>query len=127
MNAQVGTKIDFYNVQFYNQGNTAYTTYTTLFTNSSGYFNKTSVKQINARGIPLKKIIVGKPATSADLWGTGYVSSTSLGNWTKKAYTDFKWYGGVMYWQFQSDLNGTLIKNAAGNLKALCASSGICV
>jgi hypothetical protein len=36
--------INFYNVQFYNQGNTAYDTYKTLFKKSDGYFLLTSVK-----------------------------------------------------------------------------------
>jgi chitinase len=31
VNAQVGNMIDFYNVQFYNQGNTGYDSYSALF------------------------------------------------------------------------------------------------
>jgi len=31
VNNKVGNLIDFYNVQFYNQGNNAYDTYDTLF------------------------------------------------------------------------------------------------
>ncbi len=41
---QVGSLIDFYNIQFYNQGDTKYDTYDTLFIKSGGYFNGTSVK-----------------------------------------------------------------------------------
>jgi len=36
--------IDFYNVQFYNQGDTKYDTYDGLFTTSSGFFSGTAVK-----------------------------------------------------------------------------------
>lgn len=41
---QVGHLINFYNVQFYNQGNTTYDTYHKLFLESGGYFPGTSVK-----------------------------------------------------------------------------------
>lgn len=44
--------IDFYSVQFYNQGNTAYDTYAELFTQSTGTFSGTSVQEIINRGIP---------------------------------------------------------------------------
>jgi chitinase len=44
VNNNVGSTIDFYNIQFYNQGPNAYTTYSDLFTNSLGYFSGTSVK-----------------------------------------------------------------------------------
>lgn len=36
MNKKVGNKIDFYNIQFYNQGSTAYNTYDGLFKNADG-------------------------------------------------------------------------------------------
>ena len=41
---QIGSLIDFYNVQFYNQGDTSYDTEVKLFTQSGGYFAGTSVK-----------------------------------------------------------------------------------
>ncbi len=40
----VGNMINFYNIQFYNQGNTEYNTYQGLFTQATGYFSGTSVK-----------------------------------------------------------------------------------
>ena len=40
---EVGNLIDFYNVQFYNQGNTQYDTYNELFKSANGYFPGTSV------------------------------------------------------------------------------------
>jgi chitinase len=126
VNQQVGSMIDFYNVQFYNQGNTEYNTYEGLFTRSSGYFNATSVKEIAARGVPLNKIVVGKPASRAEVVNTGYVDSQSLGQWTSQAYGDFRWYAGVMYWQFKSDSNGVEISNAVGRLRELCAESKQC-
>ena len=41
---EVGNLIDFYNVQFYNQGDTKYNTYEELFIRSSGFFSNTSVQ-----------------------------------------------------------------------------------
>ena len=75
MNKKVGQTIDFYNVQFYNQGDTGYDTYEGLFTKAGGWFGGTSVQEMIDRGIPVRKIVVGKPATMADVMNTGYVSS----------------------------------------------------
>jgi len=97
-----------------------------LFIKSNGYFNATSVKEIAARGVPLKKLVVGKPASRADVVNTGYVDSLSLGSWTSQAYSEFNWYGGIMFWQYKSDLSGSLILNAAGYLKELCAEAKTC-
>ncbi len=49
---KVGNTIDFYNVQFYNQGNTKYDTYQTLFEQSGSVFSGTSVQEIINRGVP---------------------------------------------------------------------------
>jgi chitinase len=124
---QVGSTIDFYNIQFYNQGNTEYNTYEGLFIKATGYFDGTSVSEIAKIGVPAKKLVVGKPASRADVMNTGYVESLTLGQWTSKAFDDLKWYAGVMYWQYKSDLNGVEISNSAGHLKELCAESKTCV
>jgi chitinase len=83
---QVGSTIDFYNVQFYNQGLSTYDSYDTLFKVSNGWSTGTAVKQLISSGIPMNKIVVGKPATQADATNTGTVSSSDLGNWCVKAY-----------------------------------------
>jgi len=75
----VGNTIDFYNVQFYNQGGTTYNSYETLFKKSNGWSAKTSVSEIVAQGVPANKIVVGKPATAADAYNTGIVSTIDLG------------------------------------------------
>mgnify|MGYP001323148856 CR=1 FL=1 len=116
MNQQVGNLIDFYNVQFYNQGDTQYNTYTELFVKATGTFSGTSVSEIINRGIPSNKIVVGKPATQGDASNTGLVSASDLGNWCTQAFTQFGWYAGVFFWQFRSDMNGALIKSASSNL-----------
>lgn len=40
---KVGDTIDFYNVQFYNQGDTKYNTYDSLFVSSGSVFSGTAV------------------------------------------------------------------------------------
>ena len=73
MNEEVGELINFYMVQFYNQGDTMYDSYNELFTQATGHFGGTSVKEIAERGIPLKKIVVGKPVIQADAANSGYI------------------------------------------------------
>ena len=49
-----------------------------------------------------------------------------LGAAVSQAYTDFKWYGGVMFWQYVSDIGGKAIDTAAGHLKEMCATNKNC-
>lgn len=74
MNNKVGNLIDFYNVQFYNQGDTRYDTYEELFLKATGTFSGTSIQELINRGVPAKKIVMGKPATMGDVMNTGYVA-----------------------------------------------------
>ena len=115
---QVGHLIDFYNVQFYNQVDTTYDTYERLFVKSVGFFNKTSVKEINERGIPLEMLVVGKPATPADASNTGYMNQTALGHAVTRAVQESTWRAGVMFWQFYSDSNGTILDAVIKGLKS---------
>ena len=124
---EVGDLIDFYIVQFYNQLDSEYNTYQQLFINASGDpFNGTAVIQIANRGIPLNKIVVAKPITKNDLYNTGFVNQTDLGNWTLLAYQRYKWYGGVAHWQYFSDPSGASIDLAVGPLRTACTQSGNC-
>lgn len=113
---EVGSTIDFYNVQFYNQGGSTYDSYSTLFKTSNGWSTGTAVKQMIDAGIPSNKIVVGKPATQADAANTGTVNNANLGAWCLQAYREFGWNAGVMFWQYRNDMSGTHIKNAAGQL-----------
>lgn len=82
------------------------------------------MKEIIGRGIPSNKIVVGKPASAGDVMNSGLVSAADLGTWTSRAYTELGWYGGVMYWQYKSDLDGSVIKTATSSLMSKY-SSGI--
>ncbi|KAF8304366.1 glycoside hydrolase [Clavulina sp. PMI_390] len=99
VHSTVGSSIDWYNVQFYNQGSTEYTTCTGLLTASSSSWPKSSVFEINSNaGVPLDKIVIGKPGTTADATN-GYVDPSTLAGCVSQAKTS-GWTGGVMVWQF---------------------------
>jgi chitinase len=125
----VGHLIDFYLVQFYNQVESKYDSYNELFIHATGpYFNGTAVKEIAAKGIPLNKIVVGKPILPSDASNTGWISSEDLGKFALEAYNKLGWYAGIMYWQYPSDKNGTAISTSAGKLIKKCkADPGHCV
>ena len=96
--------VDDVGVQFYNQGATCYTSYTSLFVASNGdgscpSFPGTSVAEIASYGVPLASIVVGKPLLSADA-GTGYVTGSSLGAMVATAggAGGIGWSAGVMIW-----------------------------
>jgi len=91
------TNIDFFNVQFYNQGPSCYTDYNGLFTSSCSTFPSTSVLEIAKAGIPMEKIVVGKIVNPSD-GGTGWVSATDLHNWFSQARSEIGWNSGVMGW-----------------------------
>ena len=56
--------------------------------------------------MPAHKIIVGKPSATIEAANTGYVSPSSLAQWSLNAYHSFGWSAGFMFWQLKSDLNG---------------------
>lgn len=107
---RIGSTIDFYNIQFYNQGDTKYDSYEELFLRATGFFSGTSVQELINRGIPAKKIVVGKPATSADAMNTGYVTPESFGDFWKKFRAEKGIEPQVMFWQLKSDKQGDIIK-----------------
>ena len=119
--------IDFYFIQFYNQGDTSYDTYDELFTAATkGAFPGTAVKEIADRGVPLQKLVVGKPIVQSDTTNTGWVSQTDLGAWGVTAYDKFGWNAGFGHWQYSSDTTGKAIRDAAGPLESKCLAAGTC-
>jgi len=87
--------INFFLVQFYNNGPS--TTYASIFTSNNG----ASVAEIKAEGIPLEKIVVGKPFVAGDA-GNGYVSPATLHTFFAQAKSELGWNAGVMAWQWHS-------------------------
>eukprot|EP00475_Leptophrys_vorax_P023967 TRINITY_DN3298_c0_g1_i1.p1 TRINITY_DN3298_c0_g1~~TRINITY_DN3298_c0_g1_i1.p1 ORF type:complete len:322 (-),score=77.99 TRINITY_DN3298_c0_g1_i1:69-1034(-) len=96
------SQIDWYNVQFYNQGAGCYVDYNGLFENSCSNFPQTSVKEImrNA-GVPANKIVVGKPVTTSDA-GSGYLTAGEFGNLLRQAYSEGLEVGGFMGWKWEA-------------------------
>ncbi|KAF8310209.1 glycoside hydrolase [Clavulina sp. PMI_390] len=95
----VGSSIDWYNIQFYNQGTSEYTTCSGLLTASSSSWPKSSVFEINSNvGVPLNKIVIGKPGTTADA-NNGYIDPSTLAGCVEQAQSS-GWTAGVMVWQY---------------------------
>ncbi|PFH50186.1 glycoside hydrolase family 18 protein [Amanita thiersii Skay4041] len=95
---QVGSMIDWYNIQFYNQGDSEYTDCEGLLFKSSSTWPESSVFEINANGVDLSKIVIGKPATKQDAT-TGYMDPSTLAGCVKQAKAK-NWDAGVMSWQY---------------------------
>ena len=125
---EVGDLIDFYNVQFYNQGlKRTYDSYYSLFVSTDPYQTKgSSVREIINRGIPAEKIVVGKPATKRNVMNSGYMDPTALGKAILLANQRLSWHTGVMFWEYWSDQNGTLLGQSIDALDVACKSSGSC-
>ncbi|KAJ3206700.1 hypothetical protein HDU82_004345 [Entophlyctis luteolus] len=112
----VGSLIDFYNVQFYNQGSTDYASCETLLTKANGYFTGTSLFEISANGVPLNKLVIGKPVTTAGVANTGYMTPALLAECVSQAKA-MGWDAGVMGWQSTLDLPlGSWISTVAAGL-----------
>lgn len=118
----VGSMINWYNVQFYNQAASRYDTYETLFIADNGpVFNGTAFKQIvELAKVPARQLVVGKPASTSDASNTGYMEKSSLSAAMKRAYNELGYYSGVAFWQYFSDASGDIVKTVATYMKEEC-------
>jgi chitinase len=103
---EVGDQIDFYNIQFYNQGTSTYDSYATLFQTANGWATGTSVHELMSKGIPASRILVGKPVTTGDATNTGYVPVNTLAGLFSQAKGN-GWSSGFMGWQYIHDTDGS--------------------
>ncbi|KZS88861.1 glycoside hydrolase family 18 protein [Sistotremastrum niveocremeum HHB9708] len=102
-----GWDIDWYNLQFYNQGGDYQDCNSLLYT-SQNDFPHTSVFEINQHaGVPLNRLVIGKPATSGDADG-GYMDPGTLAKCLNEAKSS-GWSAGAMFWEFP-DASAALIK-----------------
>ncbi len=108
MHSVIGSMIDWYNVQFYNrefvasfvlnllisppEGFTEYVTCPSLLSASTETWPNTAVFQIAASGVPMSKIVIGKPAILTDA-SNGYMDPVTMAsclsqakdqNWSKR-------------------------------------------
>lgn len=122
VNDKVGDLIDNYNIQFYNQMAAAYDTYEDLFIFSDPFYQpETAISEIYENGVPLDKIVVGKPVTENDLYNTGYVPPELLGHFICEGAFDGLEVGGVMGWQWTSDHNEQMMGAAPwSSVVSLC-------
>ncbi|KAJ7607674.1 glycoside hydrolase superfamily, partial [Roridomyces roridus] len=97
VHAAVGGLLDWYNIQFYNQG-ADYTTCSGLLSTSSGTYPQSAVFQIAANGVPLNKLVIGKPSTTSDA-GSGYIDPATLSGCLLQAKNS-GWSAGAMTWQY---------------------------
>ncbi|KAJ3560712.1 hypothetical protein NP233_g10658 [Leucocoprinus birnbaumii] len=69
-----------------------------LLTTSSSTWPQSALFQIAASGVPLQKLVIGKPATSGDA-SNGYMSTSALAQCVEQAKSK-GWSAGVMVWEF---------------------------
>ncbi|TFK39803.1 glycoside hydrolase [Crucibulum laeve] len=98
VHSTVGNLIDWYNVQFYNQGTSEYTTCSGLLTTSSNTWPQSALFQIANNGVPLSKLVIGKPATAGDA-SNGFMTTSTLASCVQQAKNQ-GWNAGVMVWEF---------------------------
>ncbi|KZV73519.1 carbohydrate-binding module family 5 protein [Peniophora sp. CONT] len=109
----VGDLIDWYNVQFYNQGQDEYTTCSNLLTSSGGTYPGSSLFEIAANGVPLDKLVIGKPALTSDATSGGFMDASTLASCVAQAHSQ-GWNGGVMVWEYP-DATSSWIETVRGS------------
>ena len=107
--------INWFNVQFYNQGSTCFLTYTTLFVASSNNgqcVGGTAVSELVTVGVPLDRIVIGKPV-AASAAGSGYIAPADLGTILTTAAKSGNTPAGVFTWDYQAALAEVWITSVA--------------
>jgi chitinase len=94
----VGGVVDWWNIQFYNQGSD-YTTCDEILTQSNSDYPHTSIFEINQySNVPLSNLLIGKPAAAADA-STGYLDPNTLAGCLQQGQSA-GWNGGAMFWEY---------------------------
>ncbi|KAJ7649053.1 glycoside hydrolase, partial [Mycena polygramma] len=122
VHAAVGDLIDWYNIQFYNQGVTEYIDCAGLLTQSSSAWPQSSVFEIAANGVPLNKLVIGKPATTADA-NNGYMDPATLSGCLAQAKAK-GWSAGAMTWQYPNAESAWITEVRSGSFPVGSTSGG---
>ncbi|KAH9932818.1 chitinase [Epithele typhae] len=96
INKNVGDQIDFYNIQFYNQG--LYADCDGLINTAGAPFNGSALLEIPANGFDINKLVIGKPGAESDATN-GFIDPATLGTCVAQAKAA-GWNAGVMAFQF---------------------------
>ncbi|EPQ57162.1 glycoside hydrolase [Gloeophyllum trabeum ATCC 11539] len=107
---EAGSSIDWYNIQFYNQGTDEYTTCDNLLNTSSSTWPDSALFQIAASGVDLNKLVIGKPAQGDA--NNGFMDPALLATCVSQAKAK-GWNAGVMVWEFP-DAASAWIKTVRG-------------
>ena len=107
---KVGDKIDFYNMQMYNQMATTYMTCHTLMQDADGGLAGSPCSAVmqmatpigNHKGIPLRRLVVGKPMMPDDAYNTGYMSQVYFAQTVAHQQQTGNRVRGVMAWQWHN-------------------------
>ncbi|KAL1413211.1 hypothetical protein Q8F55_000963 [Vanrija albida] len=115
-NEQAGNTVDFYSLQYYNQG-TAYTDCNTLvFNSASTSWPYTSIGELHSHaGIPLNKLVIGKPLIPSGA-NSGYMTPSALGQCVAQGKASLGgWPGSVMFWEWKPEANpAAILKTVTG-------------
>lgn len=114
--------IDYYNIQYYNQGSEDYSNYSSMFEEQyEGINNPTSILSIVEQGIPGEKLVVGKPITERDVNNTGYITQSELIEIIEQANNNQMPYGGIVGWTVDNDIDGSWGKAMAAAVDTVAA------
>lgn len=95
--------IDFVNIQYYNQGQTLYTTYENLFVAAGSWVTNTAVFEIADNGVDINKLVVGKPVGPSGYASNGYIDPKTLHDMGCQAMRQRGWNAGFMNWMYAKD------------------------
>ncbi|PIL29812.1 hypothetical protein GSI_08018 [Ganoderma sinense ZZ0214-1] len=106
----VGSLIDWYNIQFYNQSpSPGYEDCNTLLNSAGG----SAVFEIQKSGVDVNKLVIGKPGSAADETNGGFIDPATLNTCVQQAVQG-GWNAGVMSFQFPH-ADTTWITTVKGN------------
>ena len=114
---QKGSLIDFYNVRYFDQGDSTYSTGQALFNVSTGWAVRTAVNQLVTKGVEQNKIVVGKPAAVGDADAASFMAPADLSAAIAAEIQASGWKTGVMFNQLASDLDGNIMKQVVHSIE----------
>lgn len=120
---QCGDDIDFFNIQYYNQGPGTYDTYETIVLQEAIHpgpptctdtWNGALADVIETHKIPAEKLILGKIVSPSD-GNNGYVDPDTLASIVAQALQKYPQLAGIFGWQWGSDTDGSWVATVLGN------------